>query len=522
MAQQGRQQHQSNRRNNERVVTQKKPKMNVSRYKRMTDTDVCPVEQGVTGQNEEAQTTPLEDVDDKKVSRNMKSLVDQARKTRHTSCDDDQEVSWNEGDSCQQADARHIQNEQTVVLRVRKPNPLQTITNEGQEVVSRKRRQVGQDLCAEQGVALKLNPSGDLMGRQKMRRRIEASSTYEQGKMKKQELLQREAALIKKELARYESELFVKDDDGSDETEDEWEDDNEDKKWRSKECTEEQERSNSEGRTTKYYDYDEESEESAGDSDASKRKTGKGIDSLLRIKKKRLDLQYDHDDESSDGRSEGEEMVTNGEVLQDSGKIPKYSDSYRVCLNGPIRAMSKKKAMVKKEAFLWFIGEFVESVTGRRTWGKMKFSQTASQAKDPANGKLVVTVSDEALALLLFDNYSTKWFAQYDDLQNKGRSWDNRPPDEKMKRGTGKFTYQKNGQSEYGGWSKEGIAQYNRFWHLVKRSRQLPDAERVEMDVMQTLKEQHPQAVKDYGDGKNERRNDIENQELTACWDLEG
>ena len=277
---------------------------------------------------------------------------------------------------------------------------------------------------------------------------------------------------------------------------------------------------------------------------------------MLRIKKKRLDLQYDHDDESSDGRSEGEEMVTNGEVLRDSGKIPKYSDSYRVCLNGPIRAMSKKKAMVKqkphvatrirvmvknemfrevkfisddlmfktafakiierekvptmkqkdfaavykttfmealntkrstceqsarkivyrtlakseklntknfytieelsklrsaatereKEAFLWFIGEFVESVTGRRTWGKMKFSQTASQAKDPANGKLVVTVSDEALALLLFDNYSTKWFAQYDDLQNKGRSWDNRPPDEKMKRGTGKFTYKKMGK----------------------------------------------------------------------------
>ena len=42
------------------------------------------------------------------------------------------------------------------------------------------------------------------------------------------------------------------------------------------------------------------------------------------------------------------------------------------------------------------------------------------------------------------------------------------------------------------------------------------------MDVMQTLKELHPQAVKDNGDGKNERRNDIENQELTACWDLEG
>ena len=160
----------------------------------------------------------------------------------------------------------------------------------------------------------------------------------------------------------------------------------------------------------------------------------------------------------------------------------------------------------EKEAFQWFIGEFVESVTGQRTWGKLKYTQTVSQAKDLVTGKLAVTVSDEALALLLFDNYSEKWFKQYDDLQNKRRNSDDQTSRNKVPRGTGKFTFRKNGQCEYGGWSKEGIERYNQFWYLVKQSRQLPETESVERNVLQTLKQLCPEAVKDPDVEKDNRK----------------
>ena len=71
------------------------------------------------------------------------------------------------------------------------------------------------------------------------------------------------------------------------------------------------------------------------------------------------------------------------------------------------------------EALVWFIGDFLESVAGRRTWGKLKYFQLVNEARDQATGKTAVTASDEAFALLLFENYSDKWFAQYKEAMEK-------------------------------------------------------------------------------------------------------
>ena len=61
------------------------------------------------------------------------------------------------------------------------------------------------------------------------------------------------------------------------------------------------------------------------------------------------------------------------------------------------------------ETFKWFIGSLVESVSGRREWGRKKFSETCSEAKHEVTGLPMVSVSDEALSLLFFENYITKW-----------------------------------------------------------------------------------------------------------------
>ena len=178
------------------------------------------------------------------------------------------------------------------------------------------------------------------------------------------------------------------------------------------------------------------------------------------------------------------------------------------------------------EALVWFIGDFVESVAGRRTWGKLKYFQLVNEARDQATGKTAVTASDEAFALLLFENYSDKWFAQYKEAMEKD---DNRHDNRNLmeatvqekKRFTGKYTSRKNGQCEYGGWSKRGMERYNHFWHLVKKDREHPNAKNAERMVLRILQERRPQqlAQDERGDEDVIRKSD--SNVITACWDLD-
>jgi hypothetical protein len=51
----------------------------------------------------------------------------------------------------------------------------------------------------------------------------------------------------------------------------------------------------------------------------------------------------------------------------------------------------------------------LECVCGRRYWGKQKYHELISKATEKGGHGKVVTESDEAFALLLFDNYIDKW-----------------------------------------------------------------------------------------------------------------
>jgi hypothetical protein len=65
------------------------------------------------------------------------------------------------------------------------------------------------------------------------------------------------------------------------------------------------------------------------------------------------------------------------------------------------------------EAFFWFFGEFLKSVcAGARQWGKQKERQLISNATLIGTREKIVTKSDEAFALLLYENYIDKWKTQ--------------------------------------------------------------------------------------------------------------
>ena len=198
-----------------------------------------------------------------------------------------------------------------------------------------------------------------------------------------------------------------------------------------------------------------------------------------------------------------------------------------------LQKMRRATTEREKKAFLWFYGTFLECVSGQKHWGMQKSKQLVSQASSSAtkHGKLV-TISDEAFALLLYDNYNGKWLKtfQREEEQRLETPEAPAPPGSggrnksRREREKGKYTAQKTGHCKYGGWSREGMARYNEFYHLVKADRaceQAMDMERELLTHCMALKKRGTNAV-----GTTQESSDGEQAEdalepVEACWDLE-
>lgn len=180
------------------------------------------------------------------------------------------------------------------------------------------------------------------------------------------------------------------------------------------------------------------------------------------------------------------------------------------------------------EAFIWFFAKFVECVCGLKQWGVQKTRQLVSQASSSASkhGK-VVTVSDEAFALLLFDNYIDKWVSAFEREEGQNTDASMASPTTasgrkaRKDREKGKYTAQKTGHCKYGGWSREGMARYNQFYHLVKADRASENAAVMEQSVLDCCI-----AVKAFerndnsGEGAPSGLQEAEEEPMEACWDL--
>ena len=136
----------------------------------------------------------------------------------------------------------------------------------------------------------------------------------------------------------------------------------------------------------------------------------------------------------------------------------------------------------EKEAFLWFVGEFLQTVCGMRAWGsRKKYRSTISDATSSDTGNAIVTISDEAFALLLYDAYIDKWIKRY----HEDRRGEPRTP-----RMVGKYTKNEDASSEYGGWSDEGIEMFNMLGGIVEDDRKSRNARDAEEWVLKSLREQ--------------------------------
>lgn len=136
----------------------------------------------------------------------------------------------------------------------------------------------------------------------------------------------------------------------------------------------------------------------------------------------------------------------------------------------------------EKEAFLWFAGELLECVSGKRAWGaRKKYKATISEAKSNETGESIVTISDEAFALLMYENYMDKWIERYHD-EKRGEPG--------KKRIAGRYTKSSIGYCEYGGWSEDGVLRFNELCKMVQEDRASRNAREAEEQLLASLRRQ--------------------------------
>ena len=149
----------------------------------------------------------------------------------------------------------------------------------------------------------------------------------------------------------------------------------------------------------------------------------------------------------------------------------------------PLEALEKLRqatTVEEKEAFLWFIGDFLASVVGTKVWGRKKYYNRVSEAViDKGSQDLVVTVSDEAFAILIYENCIDKWIAKF-HMERRGAKT--------IATIKSKYTSSVNDQCLYGGWSTDGIARFNNLCALVQKDRLTEGAKKAEDEVLLALR----------------------------------
>jgi len=138
------------------------------------------------------------------------------------------------------------------------------------------------------------------------------------------------------------------------------------------------------------------------------------------------------------------------QVILDQEKpanTPQFVRMYKTTVMG---ALNTKQSTCEQSAQVFAGEEWLECVCGKREWGtRMKYRATISEATSNDTGAFIVTVSDEAFALLLYDAYIDKWIKRYHQ---------DRRGEPRLKRIVGKYTQTDGASNESGGWSEEGFA----------------------------------------------------------------
>ena len=111
-------------------------------------------------------------------------------------------------------------------------------------------------------------------------------------------------------------------------------------------------------------------------------------------------------------------------------------------------------------------------MVGKLQWSVQKQYQLISQATMTGSSDKLVTKSDEAFALLMYENYLDKWTTQGNE--QAGQSVQS---GKKVIRGN-------SGACKYDGWSHAGMKRFNDLYNLVEEDRAFLQAAAVEKEFL--------------------------------------
>jgi hypothetical protein len=154
------------------------------------------------------------------------------------------------------------------------------------------------------------------------------------------------------------------------------------------------------------------------------------------------------------------------------------------CINRTINVEDEREM----EIFKWYWECLLPRVVGAVEWGpSVRLYNMISTYYIPhdAKGRLLITPSNEAMILILWENSFAKWHELWTFSQNPANRG------KKQKNRGGKFTSCEKGQCDFSGWDAEGIEAFNAYVQEAKDGRHLPNRLVLEKQTLQALRQQY-------------------------------
>jgi len=140
--------------------------------------------------------------------------------------------------------------------------------------------------------------------------------------------------------------------------------------------------------------------------------------------------------------------------------------------------------------FMIYWEEILPKMTPKDHWKNQRYFSTITSALHPDflnidPKRQLVTPEDEATVAIIIHNASERWQQEFEHPPPKKK--DRKAEDSKHNK-NGIFSSSDKGQNKWGGWSAEGLQQYNEYLQMVKEGRAASHAEKVERNCLMKLR----------------------------------
>ena len=145
------------------------------------------------------------------------------------------------------------------------------------------------------------------------------------------------------------------------------------------------------------------------------------------------------------------------------------------------------------ELFALYWETILPRMVGAKEWDTgVRWYKTISAARDPDDPKdRLITVSDEAMLVLIWDNCFERWKIEWEWEKEKEKVQDDTTTKKNKPKWPGKFSMSNTGQCKWGGWKREAYIEFNTYFQAIKAGRKDKNCKKVEQNCLQVIRRKH-------------------------------